>query len=141
MNQNALRPIKLDPFGSWLMMLTRTATPYVRNPQRAARALISPRAVYSAEELHAKLGPESIIVMSQHNPPFWSPPEQVQTPLLWLAGEADAVIGEAAERRSAAYYQADYILVEQAGHNLMMEHNYRQTLETIHNWLVEQGVE
>ena len=60
--------------------------------------------------------------------------------LLWLAGEADAVIGERLERRSAAYYQAEYVLIEQAGHNLMMAHNYRQTAQTIHCWVVKQRI-
>jgi len=134
------RLIRLDPVGCILMALTFTANPYIRTPERAARALISERAVISPEELHAKLGPESFIVMSQHNPPFWFPAKNVRTPLLWLAGEQDAVIGEWIERRSAAYYGADYVVVEGAGHNLMMEHNYRQTAETIHNWLAERNV-
>ena len=45
-----------------------------------------------------------------------------------------------AARRSAAFYKATFVLVEKAGHNLMMEHNYRETAETIHGWLVEEGI-
>lgn len=30
---------------------------------------------------------------------------------------------------------ADFVVVSDAAHNLMMEHNYRETAETIHNWL------
>jgi pimeloyl-ACP methyl ester carboxylesterase len=132
------RLLQLDPLGCALMSLTWTATPLVRSPLRAARALTSEGAVYSPQALYARLGPESALVLYQHNPPFWSPPRNVGTPLLWLAGEKDAVIGETAERRSAAYYRADYVMVEQAGHNLMMEHNYCQTAEIIHDWLVQQ---
>jgi pimeloyl-ACP methyl ester carboxylesterase len=73
--------------------------------------------------------------MVQHNPPFWYPAKQVRTPLLWLAGEIDATISVEAESRSAAYYKAEFIIVSNAAHNLMMEHNYRETAETIHNWL------
>lgn len=138
---NLARVLKLDPLCFPLMMLARDAWPMVRNPYRAARALISPHALYSPEELHARLGRESALVLFQHNPPFWSPPDNLTTPLLWLAGEKDAVIGEATQRRSAQHYGADYVVVKQAGHNVMMEPSYRETAETIHNWLVEQGIE
>jgi pimeloyl-ACP methyl ester carboxylesterase len=134
------RFLRLDPLGCLLMMRDWTATSFIRTPQRAARALISERAVYSPEALHARLTPESALILYQHNPPFWSPAKQVKTPMLWLAGEEDAVISEAAEQRSAAHYGADYIVVEKAGHNLMMEHNYQQTAEIIHHWLIQQGV-
>jgi pimeloyl-ACP methyl ester carboxylesterase len=134
------RFLQLDLLGCLMMMWDWTSTPLIRTPQRAAKALVSERAVTSPQELHARLTPESALILYQHNPPFWSPAKCVQTPMLWLAGEEDALIGEAAERRSAAHYGADYVVVEKAGHNLMMEHNYRQTAKTIHDWLVEQGI-
>jgi pimeloyl-ACP methyl ester carboxylesterase len=139
--QGFFRLIRLDPFLYPLMILSWDATPMMRSPRRAARALISERAVYSPEQLYAKLGPESALVLYQHNPPFWQPPENVQTPMLWLAGEQDAVIGKDYQRRSAAHYDAEYHVAEGAGHNLMMEHNYRQTAEAIHHWLVRQGIQ
>ena len=135
-----LAMLRLDPLLYPLMMRSWTATPFVRNSRRAANALISDRAVYSPEELHAKLGPESALVLYQHNPPFWSPPKDVKTPMLWLAGERDTMLVEAVERRSAAHYKADYAVVEGAGHNVMVEHNYRQTAQAVHSWLVEQGI-
>jgi len=79
--------------------------------------------------------------MYQHNPPFWYPPEHVRTPMLWIAGEDDPLLVEPAERRSAAHYGADYVVAARARHNVMMEHNYRQTAETIHAWLAKRGVE
>jgi len=79
-------------------------------------------------------------VLLQYNPLLWSPVAHTKTPLLWLAGGSDAVIGEPEQRRSAAHYDAEYVVVEGAGHDLMMERSYRQTAETIHNWLVEQEI-
>ena len=76
--------------------------------------------------------------MVQHNPPFWQPPEQVKTPLLWLAGEKDAVAKIEIQRKSAAHYGAELVVVPDAAHNVMMEYNYRQTAEQIHNWLCTQ---
>ena len=131
---------RLDPLGVLLVAITGSAQFFIRTPKRAAAILISPRSVYTPEELHARLSPESAWVMYQHNPPFWHPPEQVKTPLLWLAGEIDATIEVENEQKSAAHYGADFVVVPDAAHNLMMEHNYRETAETIHNWLHERGV-
>ena len=132
--------LRLDPWLYPLMSLSWDAAPFVRTPARAARALISPDARYSPEALHARLGPESALVLLQHNPPFWTPPGRVQTPLLWLAGECDTMLSEAVERRSAAHYAAEYHVIEGAGHNVMMERNYRETAALIHEWLLAQGV-
>ncbi len=134
------RWLRLDPVGMLLASLSSSTRPFIRTPQQAAKKLISTGAVYTPEELHARLGPESAWVMMQHNPPFWHPVEQVKTPLLWLAGEVDAVISVESERRSAAYYHPDFVVVPNAAHNLMMEHNYRETADTIQNWLSKRGI-
>ena len=133
--------ITYDPVGVLLMMVTWDATPLRRDaPGSAARFLVGPEAVVPLETLQPKLGPESVIVMYQHNPPFWHPPERVETPMLWVAGEEDPLLVEPAQRRSAAHYGADYVVAEGARHNVMMEHNYRDVAHTIHEWLVEQGI-
>jgi pimeloyl-ACP methyl ester carboxylesterase len=134
------RWLKIDPAGMLLAALSSSPAPFVRTPQQAAKKLISTGAVYTPEELHARLSPESAWVMVQHNPPFWHPADQVKTPLLWLAGELDAVVSVESERRSAAFYQADFVVVPGAAHNLMMEHNFRETAETIRNWLCKRGI-
>ncbi|HZU86745.1 MAG TPA: alpha/beta fold hydrolase [Anaerolineaceae bacterium] len=134
------RWLRIDPAGILMAVFSGSPRPYIRTPQHAAKKLISAGAIYTPEELHARLSPESAWVMVQHNPPFWFPAKQVKTPLLWLAGEIDAVVSVEAERRSAAYYHADFVVVPQAAHNIMMEHNYRETAETIHTWLSKHDV-
>jgi pimeloyl-ACP methyl ester carboxylesterase len=142
MTRQTLRQIlRLDPWGFVLRWREGTATPFIRTPQRAARLFITAKAVYSPEELHARLGPESGLVVMQHRPPLWSPPEQVKTPLLWLAAEKDALIAPSAAQRSAAFYHADYVLVKEAGHDLMLEQNYRQSAQVVHDWLTGRGIE
>ncbi|MBN1286131.1 MAG: alpha/beta hydrolase [Anaerolineae bacterium] len=135
------RFLKLDPLGVFLMFFTLSATQFMRTPYHAAKKLTTGGALYTPEELHARLGPESGLVMLQHNPPFWAPAEEVRAPMLWLAAEKDTLIGEPAARQSAAHYKADYVVVPDAGHNLMMEHNYRATAEQVRDWLAAQGVE
>ncbi len=135
------RFLKRDPLGVLLATLTCSANPFIRSPGRAAEMLISKGAVYTPEEFHARLSPESLWVMVQHNPPFWHPPKRVRTPLLWVAGDMDATISVEAGRRSAAYYQADFVTVPDSAHDLMLEHSQRATAETIQNWLGDHKIE
>jgi pimeloyl-ACP methyl ester carboxylesterase len=133
--------VAFDPVGVAGMTLTWDASPLKRKgPASAARFLVGPRAAVPLEQLQPRLGPESALVLYQHNPPFWYPPERVRTPLLWIVGEDDPLLVESAERRSAAHYGAEYIVAARARHNVMMEHNYRQSAERIHSWLVGRGV-
>jgi pimeloyl-ACP methyl ester carboxylesterase len=109
---------RLDPIGIMLAAFTGSPNPFIRTPKRAAEKLLSPKSIYTPDELHARLGPESGWVMMQHNPPFWHPPEETKTPLLWLAGEIDCTIGVETERKSAAYYGADFEIISGAAHNI-----------------------
>jgi alpha-beta hydrolase superfamily lysophospholipase len=99
---------------------------------------LTPGALLSPEELHARLGPESGLVILQYCPPFWKPAESVTFPLLVVAGEHDRATDEPSARATAAHYRADYVMVPEAGHDLMLEKSYRQTAQTIHDWLVQQ---
>ncbi len=132
-----LRIMSVDPMVGLLTSLAWSATPWVRSPECAAGLLTTAGAVISPEELHNRLGPESVIVVLQHNPPFWTPPDDVRTPLLWLTGEKDATISVPGATRSAAFYQAENVIVPEAGHNLMMEASYRETARSIAEWLEE----
>ena len=133
-----LRTVGRDAWGFVRTFVHLTTTPLVRNPYRAAQMFIREGALFSPEELHTRLGPESLWVLLQYNPPFWFPAQRVATPLLWLAGAADTLISENGERRSAAHYGAAYLVVPEAGHSLMMEKRYRETAVTIHDWLAKQ---
>jgi len=137
---SVLHSIRRDPLGILLCILTLTSTPMARNPARAAEMFTHPGALYSPQELQARLGPESLWVLAQYNPLWWSPAASTSIPLLWLAGAADTIIAEPEECRSAAYYGAEYVAVPGAGHNLMMEKNYQETAETIHRWLTKRGI-
>ena len=132
---DAPKVMTVDPLLFLLSSLAWSATPWVRSPRRAANLFITDGALITPEELYDRLGPESQIVVLQHNPPFWSPPDDVRTPLLWLTGEKDAVISVQQATRSAAFYQAEHIFVPEAGHNLMMEQSYWETARSIVEWL------
>lgn len=128
---------RLDPVGLLISLATLSATPMVRSPRHAAACFIAEGAIMSPNELHARLGPESGLVLLQYTPPFWKPaaPDTISTPLLWLAGGADAVIPERVSRLSAAYYNAEYHVAAGAGHDLMLECSTAETAHAIHGWL------
>jgi len=130
-----------DPLGLVLALLTLTAAPGVRSAERAADLLITENALLTPAELHSRLGPESLWVLLQHQPPFWSPPLRTRTPLLWVAGTHDRATSEAHHRASATSYSADYVVLEGAGHNLMLDKKSPEAARAVHDWLVEQGIE
>jgi len=132
--------IARDPRGIVLSLLTLTATPAVRNMERAADLLITPGATLTDVELFTRLCPESLWIVLQHQPPFWFPPLKTETPLLWLAGTRDKATKEANHRASAASYNADYVVVDGAGHNLMMDKRSAEAVEAVHQWLIEQEI-
>jgi len=131
---------RLDPLGVLLAAVTGSAHSFIRTPKRTAALLTSPESVYTPEELHVRLSPESLWVMYQHNPPFWYPPARVKTPFLWIAAEFDAALTVKNERKSVAHYGADFVVVQGAVHDLRVEHNYRDTAETVHNWLIKRDI-
>jgi pimeloyl-ACP methyl ester carboxylesterase len=133
---------RLDPLGNLLCLATLSATPMVRSPRRAAACFITEGALVSPAELHARLGSESLLVILQYTPPFWRPaaPEALRTPLLWIAAGADAVIPAPVQRLSAAYYGAEYRVIDGAGHDVMLECSSLHTALLLHDWLVQRGI-
>jgi pimeloyl-ACP methyl ester carboxylesterase len=129
------RVLQLDPVLLLLVSLAWSSNPWIRSPQRAARLFITDGALVTPEELHDHLGPESTLVVFQHNPPFWTPPDDVRTPLLWVTGGKDAVVSVKGATHSAEFYQAEHLIVPEAGHNLMMDVGYWETARSIVEWL------
>jgi pimeloyl-ACP methyl ester carboxylesterase len=133
--------LKQDPAIVPLMMRDWDARSWIRTPQRAAEKFLGPRVNLSPGEFQEQLYPESAVVLFQHNPPFWRPPEKLKTPSLWLAGEKDAVVSVPGLRRSARIFKGDFELIPGAGHNLMDEQDHHQTAVLIHDWLLARGIE
>lgn len=129
-----------DPVAMLSNFVLWNANGWVRSPKWAAHKLTSEGAIMSPQELYDKLTDESVLVVLQHNPPFWKPADNITLPMLILAGEIDQVVSTNGLRNSANHYGADYELIPRAAHNLMMEHNYESTVELIHEWLIKHGI-
>jgi len=127
----------IDFAGAVATILTLTAAPCVRSADSAARIFLGKESTCTPEELHAGLCAESMLLPLQHNPPFWTPPTDIQTPTLWVSAEHDALIPEAASRESAEEFGAEYLMAEGAGHDLMMAPDHALTAATINDWLLQ----
>jgi alpha-beta hydrolase superfamily lysophospholipase len=131
---------RLDPIGLILSVLTCNPTFFIRSPKRAKAMFLTENSICSQDMLFKNLNSDSGFVMYGHNPPFWHPSNDVKTPMLWMAGKLDAVLGENGVMESAEFYGVDYIAMENTGHNIMVENNYKESAQLIHNWLIKQNI-
>lgn len=129
-----------DFWGSLACFLTGTTTPSIRNAEQVRRMFLSSSSTIEPEELRAQLSPESLLVLLQHNPPFWRPPRRVRTPMLWLACALDNVMRVNSSLRSARTLGARAEVVPDTGHDLMFDRNGPLTVQRIHDWLAQLGL-
>jgi pimeloyl-ACP methyl ester carboxylesterase len=128
------------PLSALRSFLTFSAQQVTATPRRVGELFITANALLSPPELHARLCPDSLLIVLQYQPPFWKPPLHTRTPILWLGGSKDVITYEPVHRASAVDYGADYLMVEKAGHDLMLEKNSRQTAESVHTWLAGKKI-
>lgn len=132
--------IKRDPVGLFLLHLTLSASPYVRNPRRTEETLLSRESNITGRELFKRLDQSPAIPIVQHNPPLWYPPDDLKIPILWVSAQNDAIIPENSSRKSADHYGAQYVCIQNESHNLMMEPNRYRTIEMIEVWIAKQSL-
>ncbi|RMH04057.1 MAG: alpha/beta fold hydrolase [Planctomycetota bacterium] len=125
-----------DFTGSLACFLTGTATPCIRNAAVVRRMFLNGESAMAPEQLRQRLSPESLLVLLQHNPPFWRPPRRLRTPLLWLTPAADALMRLDASLRSARVVGAQAVILPGTAHDLMFDRRSPETLERIHRWLL-----
>ncbi|GHB35010.1 alpha/beta hydrolase [Pseudovibrio japonicus] len=106
-----------------------------RSPEITARWFLADETNPVAKYIQSQLGPESEVVLMQHRPPHWRPPLDDKTPKLWLTASEDAIIPFKHSRDSAALYKATHKVVPHAGHDLMLEDNWEESLSLITTWL------
>ena len=127
-----------DFAGGLASFMRLIATPAIRTPERAANIFLSKNANCSAEELHSKLGPESILLPLQHSPLFWKPRTKTKTPMMWITAGQDKLIPAKKSRESAKEFGADFMMCAGAGHDLMMESDHAVVAAQINDWLVNE---
>ncbi|SFT34807.1 Lysophospholipase, alpha-beta hydrolase superfamily [Pseudovibrio denitrificans] len=106
-----------------------------RSPKVAAKWFLAEQTNPVAQYIQSQLGPESEVVLMQHRPPQWFPPLDDETPKLWLTASEDAIVPFNRSLHSAALYEATHKIVPHAGHDLMLEDNWEESLSYITTWL------
>ncbi len=126
--------MKIDPLGSFLASF-QGAKAQFRNDHVVKKWFLSDNSEMSAKDLRHALGRESEVVLMQHRPATWSPVNNHQTPMLWLSAEHDAIISVKDAKKSAEFYQADFKKIPSSNHDIMLEHNWRDSASIVSTWL------
>jgi pimeloyl-ACP methyl ester carboxylesterase len=140
LRDNIFRYFRRDFIGTVLSVLTFSGAPQVRNPQVAAGKLINPDAMMGAEALHQRLNAESLLVALELNFGLWRPRPDVESPVLVMAADQDALFTIPEQKKLAAFYHAEYYEMVNTAHNAMMEANYDAHARYLHGWLGGLGV-
>jgi pimeloyl-ACP methyl ester carboxylesterase len=129
-----LRYIRHHPLRFLVGQVTLNLRHLVNTPELTRDVFITDGAMMSPEQLSSRLEHESFrgaiewIFLLRGNP------RRVKTPLLVVAGERDGFFPVREEQHTAEAYGAEFLLVKDQGHNLMIERDYRQVAASICDW-------
>lgn len=131
----ALRVARRHPLAFLKANVTFRLRPVVETP-RLARSLLFTDGMESDEvqRLWSRLGDETyraFLDMLLRRPK----PTQVLTPVLVVAAGRDRLFSVAEERRTARAYGAEVVIVEGAGHDLMLDPLWEEAASAILEWL------
>ena len=111
---------------------------WVENPELAATHFLSPGTKLDISEFHEHLVADSALIgfrlallPSLHS-------DRVQSPVLVLAGEKDALFSVAEERKTAEALDAKFMVFPGQAHNLMMEPEWQQVADVIDDWITNE---
>jgi pimeloyl-ACP methyl ester carboxylesterase len=130
----------LDPLSMSIALLSFHGYPFVRSPKHVQQLFLSEGALISAEDLHAKMDDESLLVTLVLTPLTWHPRKNPKTPVLVMAAEKDTIFAVSEEEALAKHYGGDFYLIKDTAHNAMMEKTYQQSAKYLHDWLVAKGI-
>ena len=64
--------------------------------------------------------------------------QKLKTPLLFLHSKVDVVLFENEMKNSAEEFGADFFTLEDVGHDMMLDANWKKAATRISNWLIEK---
>ena len=83
----------------------------------------------------SKMCSESFRVYLQLLKPISRMPSERKIPILVVGGEKDKIFTVTDIQKTASFYDADSVVTEGAGHDLMLEPEYEKTAEIILEWI------
>jgi pimeloyl-ACP methyl ester carboxylesterase len=103
------------------------------NTPDVVKFLLMRSAMYTPQGIRTRLSKESMRAGINLLLPIRSKP--ANTPILVVAAEQDHLFSVEEERATAAFYDADFLLIQSQGHDLMIESKWQLTAALIRNWL------
>jgi pimeloyl-ACP methyl ester carboxylesterase len=134
-----LRYIRHHPLRFLVGQLTLNLRYLVNTPELAGEIFLTEGATMTPEQLNARLEHESFRGAIEYIFLLRGDPRRVKTPLLVVAGDRDGLFPTSEEKRTAEAYGAEFLLVKDQGHNLMIERDYRQVAASICDWFDRIG--
>jgi len=131
-----LRLLRRHPGPMLKGFLTLNLYHWVGTTSLAHDLFLNPETNINITEFHQQLVSETLqgarfmLPFARLNP--------ARTPVLVIAGERDVVFSLAEERATAHRYQAEYLVVKNQSHNLMLESAWQQVADRVDNWITQQ---
>jgi pimeloyl-ACP methyl ester carboxylesterase len=117
------------------MLLTWNAYVMVDSPTRVKAMIFSKDNPSDVNEVHRRLGDESMGIMLPLLFPWTLKSKKVRSPVLVLAGEKDLLFTAAEQRRTADALKATFKVFPGQAHQMMMEPAWREVAEAIDAWI------
>lgn len=130
-----LRLLRKHPSAILQGLLTMNMYQWVATPALAQALFLNKNSEIDVVEFQQKLVRESLLMGTQTMIPFARMNKNTAVPVLVIAGEKDNVFTIAEEKATAQKYDADFILIKDQAHNLMMENEWQSVADQIHNWI------
>lgn len=130
-----LRTLKNHPASTLKGLLTFNLYHWVDSPTLAKSLFLNETSEIDPISFHQKLGPESLAMGLQTMFPFAKVNRDTAVPTLVVAAEKDNVFTVAEEKATAQKYNADFILIKDQAHNLMMESAWQSVADQINQWI------
>jgi pimeloyl-ACP methyl ester carboxylesterase len=130
-----LRYLVKHPLRYVVSIITARLDRMVKTPELAREYFLTEGAAITGVELSARLQNESLVVALEAGFLPLTSPRQVKTPLLVVAAGRDAIFPVSEERHTAKAYNAEFMLFEDQGHDLMIERRWQEVAGKIREWL------
>src|SRR6185369_11145667 len=119
-----LRYFRAHPLRYLTAIATLNLGVMVNTPALAREYFLTDGATCTPEQLASRLQNESMRMALRCILPIFNP--QSKTPLLVIAAERDAIFPVREEKQVAEKYHAEFQMIPDQGHNLMVERDWQQ---------------
>jgi pimeloyl-ACP methyl ester carboxylesterase len=134
-----LRNLQKRPRSTLKGFLTMNLYHWVASPASAKSMFLSDNNPIDADVFQQKLGGESLTIGSQTMLPFLRV-KKTAVPILVVAAEKDNLFTVAEQKATAQKYNADFILIENQAHDLMIEPAWQSVADHIDSWIQEKEI-